>query len=382
MTPDVNAIVLDQVPCGVVVFDDDGRVVHANQTLAGWLGIPPADLEGEQLEALLPAGGKIFLRTHFFPLLHGGQDVQEVYFALRGGDGKDIPVLLNASRVVTAAGTRNVAAFMAISSRHQFEDTLLRALRSEQEAREVLEAQNAELTRIESRLNRAGAVKDEFLGLVSHELRSPLAMVSGAVSLLRRRFHELDEPTRDELLADVAAQCARLLSLVEDMLIVARADLGHTVDLEPVLLQRIIPALLRRMDGGIAESRLAMDPDLPPVYANAGFVEQIITNFLTNATKYGADGAPIEIAVQPASGAECIEITVGNAGDTLDANQVERFFEPFFREERSPGKLGLGLGLSVCKRLAEAQGGEVRARPRASGGLEITLSLPVLAGEA
>ena len=373
--------VLNAVPCGIVTFDDNGTVLAVNSTLLQWLSVTSEALLGKSLEALFPPGGRIFLQTHFLPLLHGGEGVREVYFALRTGSGEELPVLLNASREVQPDGKGvSVAAFLSMSSRQQFEDVLLRALKSEHEAGQVLEAQNQELLRIERSLTRASAAKDEFLGLVSHELRSPLAAMSGAVSLLRRRMDELDEPTRLELLADVERECARLLSLVGDMLIVARAELTQAVDLEPVLLQRVVPSVVDRTSAKFESSSvtLTVEPDLPAVEANPGFVEQITTNFLTNAYKYGAVGSPIEVLVAATESGDAVEVTVLNTGDELEAERVARFFEPFYREERGPARTGLGLGLSVCLRLAEAQGGTVRAKPRQGGGLEITLALPAL----
>lgn len=383
---------LDDAPCGLVIFDDHGTISEANATVCEWLELPPAELVGKHLEVIFPAGGKIFYQTHFFPLLRMGGRVEEVYFALRRPKGEDLPVLISASRRVHDGVGGTLAVFVRMENREQFEDALLTSLRDAEAAREEaqqslsqltllneqLEARNLELARIEEELRRSNSVKDEFLGLVSHELRSPLAAISGAVSLLARRLHELDSATVGDLLKDMEDESARLFRLIDDMLIVARSEVAtQQVELEPVLLQRIVERVVARhaQEHPAAKLELRVADALPPVLGAEGFAEQIVRNFVTNAIKYGTAGVPIAVEVH-ADGPGVV-VTVANAGAELSESEVSRFFEPFFRDERHRDlRQGLGLGLTVCQRLAVAQGGTISARPRAGGGLEISFALP------
>jgi sigma-B regulation protein RsbU (phosphoserine phosphatase) len=385
---------LDDAPCGLVVFDDHGTISDANATLCEWLGLMPNDLMRKHVEVIFPAGGKIFFQTHLFPLLRMAGYVDEVYFALRGQDGEDLPVLISASRRVQDGVGASLAVLVRMKNREQFEDALLTSLRDAEAAREEgqqhlsqltllneqLEARNLELARIEDELRRSNTVKDEFLGLVSHELRSPLAAISGAVSLLARRLDELDPATVGELLKDMEDESARLFRLIEDMLIVARSEVAtQQVELEPVLLQRIVERVVVRQaqEHPAAKLELRIAEELSPVLGAEGFAEQIVRTFITNAIKYGSPGAPIAVDVRGAGSA--VAVTVGNAGVEFSEAEIARIFEPFYRDDRHRDvRQGLGLGLTVCQRLAAAQGGTVSARPRPGGGLEISFALPAI----
>jgi phosphoserine phosphatase RsbU/P len=384
---------VDAVPGGILVFGDEGTITDVNATLCDWLMVDRESLIGRHLETIFPAGGKIFLQTHFLPLLRGSGVVREMYFALRTGAKADLPVLINATRHLEGGSSWNVAIIVVINNRQQFEERLLQSWRLEQDARAEservsaklelanasLEAQNAELARIERDLRQSNAVKDEFLGLVSHELRSPLSVLSGGISMLLRRMNELDQETIQDLLHDMERDSARLFTLIDNMLIVARSGVTETVDLEPVLLQRLVPTVTSRERNSENPRSLAvrMESDLPPVLGNPGFIEQIVENFVTNACKYSSPDSPIEVSVKRSEEAGFLQVTVGNDGDPLTAADVDRFFEPFYRDEANRHRRqGLGLGLTVCQRLAEVQHGKVTATPREGGGLEITLKLP------
>src|SRR5215212_9421203 len=89
---------LNKAPCGFLALDDDGRVLAVNATLLGWLGYEETGLAGRHFETLLPAGGRIFYQTHFFPLLKLHGRAEEVYLSLRARAGGDVPVLANATR--------------------------------------------------------------------------------------------------------------------------------------------------------------------------------------------------------------------------------------------------------------------------------------------
>jgi phosphoserine phosphatase RsbU/P len=385
---------VDAVPCGIIVFDDAGSITDVNATLCDWVMIRRESLIGRHLETIFPAGGKIFLQTHFMPLLRGSGAVQEIYFALRTGANADLPVLINATRHVDGGSSWNVAIIVVINNRQQFEERLLQSWRLEQDARAeseqvsaklelanaALEAQNAELARIERDLRQSNAVKDEFLGLVSHELRLPLSVLSGGISMLLRRMDELDEETVRDLLHDMERDSARLFTLIDNMLIVARSGVTEAVELEPVLLQRVVPAVTSRSQNREDRRSLVVriEPDLPPALGNPGFIEQIVENFATNAFKYSPSASQIEVGVKRSEQADFVQVTVGNDGEPLTKADVERFFEPFYRDEANRHRRqGLGLGLTVCQRLAEVQQGEVTAVPREGGGLEITLKLPM-----
>lgn len=126
---------------------------------------------------------------------------------------------------------------------------------------------------------------------------------------------------------------------------------------------------------------LTVADDLPIACGDPGYFDQIITNLLSNAAKYGTPGEPITLTADPCE--EGILVCVSNPGSVLSPQNIERLFAPFYREAKlSPLAQGVGLGLAVCRRLADAQGGHIWATARAEGGLEVNFTVPIVADES
>jgi K+-sensing histidine kinase KdpD len=235
----------------------------------------------------------------------------------------------------------------------------------------------AELKRVGEELRVANSMKDELLGLVSHELRTPLTGILGCSHILIRRSTELSAEDREGLLQDINDHGTRLQRLIENMLVLSRAETAAETNTEPVLLQRVLPRVFGGLEplNGCRRLRVTFEPDLPAVTANAVFMEQVITNLVRNSEKYAAEDEDVEVHVEERS--ESVTITVSDRGAVLDQPQVDRMFDRFYRDAtNSPRVSGLGLGLPVCKRLTEVQGGSISARPRVGGGLEVTVAVP------
>lgn len=226
----------------------------------------------------------------------------------------------------------------------------------------------------EEGLREAAAAKDEFLGLVSHELRTPLTIIVGNARALRR-FSGLSPEERSASIADIQGEAERLQRLIENMLTLSRVESQTVVLPEPVLLQRAIPGIVAAHAGG-RPVRVVISENLAPVSAEPLYVEQVLQNLLSNAIKYTPPGSEIEVRAGDAG--EMVAVSVLDRGPGILPDEIDRVFEPFFRSGRTSSQVsGAGLGLSVCKRLVEAQGGRIWARQRESGGSEIGFSLPV-----
>jgi PAS domain S-box-containing protein len=231
--------------------------------------------------------------------------------------------------------------------------------------------------RAEDALQAANRVKDEFLGMVSHELRTPLTTILGLADMLHRRMDEMDREVRLEALEQLEDDARRLNELIENMLLLSRAEQA-VFDPEPVLLQRIAPMVLAVAAERHREARWEMDlpEDLPPVAGKAGWLEQVFQNLVSNAVKYSQ--VPAQIRIEARRAGPEIELRVMDRGRGVRADEAERMFEPFFRAGRgSSGQPGLGLGLSVCKRFVELMGGHISAAPRPGGGTILTVRLRV-----
>ncbi len=236
-------------------------------------------------------------------------------------------------------------------------------------------------SRLYQELREANEAKDEFLGLISHELRTPITAIYGGARVLRLRGNRLDEGNREHMIADIEQESERLFRMVENLLALARVELGQKAATEPVLAQRVIDKVVtsfsQRKPGRRLEVRV--DPDLQPLWAEPVYLEQVLRNLLGNADKYSGPDAPIDIVAVPRDG--LVDISVLDRGPGISPEEVDLIFERFYRSQRTSSRAsGIGMGLTVCKRLVEAQSGKIWARPREGSGLEVGFTLPLYDG--
>ena len=232
-------------------------------------------------------------------------------------------------------------------------------------------------------LARSNGVKDEFLGLISHELRTPVTTIYGNAQLLRDRSDRLPETTREAMIIDIADDSERLLGIIENLLLLSRVQSGSPPELEPQVLAHII----RHEIGVFSRRHAERDVRFADVHAQPVVVEAdrthlvlLLQNLLTNAQKYGGDDGPIEVTLDATDREACVRVLDRGLG-IGDADPV-RLFSPFYRSseaQRTAG--GLGLGLPVCDRIVTALGGHMWAAPREGGGAEFGFALPLAPGE-
>ena len=224
----------------------------------------------------------------------------------------------------------------------------------------------------------ARTVREAFLGVLSHELRTPVTTIYGGTDVLARRSAALSDESRQELYADIRGEADRLYRLVENLLVMSRVERqGLQVDTEPVLLQRLVPrvAAAESSRWPNADWVTSLPPGLPPVAAEETYIEQVMRNLLGNAAKYGGDG---EVRVTAHDKGDTVAVTVSDSGPGIPENEIESIFELFYR---SPSVLrqasGAGIGLFVSRQLVNAMGGRMWACNRAQGGAEFGFELPV-----
>ena len=227
-------------------------------------------------------------------------------------------------------------------------------------------------------LREASAAKDEFLGLISHELRTPITTIFGNAQVLRRHGERVTVEDRAAALSDIEQETDRLQRIIDNLLVLARMQAGQQVPTEPVLLGYLIGRLaskhLERFPARAVD--VSVPEGLPPVEAEAVYVEQVLANLLSNAEKYSPAGQPIAIEAFVAD--DGVSVSVLDRGAGLGEGEHEQVFSPFYRSERTRAQAsGAGMGLAVCRRLIEAQGGTIGAKSRSGGGAAFTFTLPI-----
>ena len=245
----------------------------------------------------------------------------------------------------------------------------------------LLEALNHQATQALERAElyaherEARQLQEAFVGVMSHELRTPITTIlAGSRLLVRGRG--LDD-VGQELALDIEAEADRLFRLVEDLLVLSRLERGNlAVGDEPVLVarvaQRVVASESSRWPATMFE--LPSEPGGHLVRGDETYVEQVLRNLLTNAAKYSPAGSTVTVAVDRVG--DDISVRVLDEGPGVTSAEVEQLFSLFYRSPKtSASAAGAGIGLFVCRRLVDAMGGRVWARPRSEGGSEFGFSL-------
>ena len=369
---------LDTVPAGVLALDGDLRIRAANAYMGRILERAPAELIGQVLESVLSASSRILLQTHVVPMLASRGYVEEALLSLESS----IPVLFNAIRLDGDAMAYR-ALIVPIRARTRWEQELLAATRSLAEERAASQRLGVAVAESHGNEERAREFREAFIGVVSHELRTPITTIFGMSQVLQRRHASFDAAELQEHLSDIAAEADRLRTLTEDLLILSRAEGGGLqLASEPVLLGRLVDAAVSAQQARTPGQSIIVDVAATdrPVNADGLYVEQVIRNLLSNATKYGGE---TEIAVTVEVDGAGSAVRVRDGGPGLAGQDPERLFDLFYRSDRVTHTTdGAGIGLFVCRALIEAMAGRVWAADRLdTHGAEFGFWLPAIADD-
>jgi two-component system sensor histidine kinase KdpD len=259
---------------------------------------------------------------------------------------------------------------------HQLETFAAQTALALERARLAEEAQAAQV-RVETE-----RLRNSLLSSVSHDLRTPLATITGAVSTLQQDGARLDEETRRGLLDSVREEAERLNRLVQNLLEMTRLESG-AVQLRKQLHppEEIIGAVLGRLGKRLAGRRVTtrVPPDLPLVPMDDILIEQVLLNLLDNAVKYTPPDTPIEVIATATD--QSVTVEVADHGPGLPAGAEAKVFEKFYRVEGGAAS-GAGLGLAICRGIVRAHGGRIWAQNLPGGGVAFLFTLPLGAAPA
>jgi len=247
---------------------------------------------------------------------------------------------------------------------HQAALAIERALFAEQ-------ARDAEILQATEKLQSA------LLNSISHDLRTPLASITGALSSLQEKSLELNQKDRNILLKTAHEEAERLNRLVENLLNMTRLEAGAIhLRLEPNDIQDVIGASLEQMGERLANRKIKINiaPDLPLIPLDFSLFGQVLVNLFDNAVKYSPATSIIEVNAYQVE--DSVRIEVSDRGVGIPSQDLERVFEKFYRVHRPESVSGTGLGLTICKGIIEIHGGTIKASNRSGGGTIITVDLP------
>ena len=349
----------DALSDGVAVCKD-GRIVWANGRLGELTGRAPERLLGEPVAGLLPRDLPDF--------------DEEIETSLLRADGGATAV-----RVVRVAGAGGPATTWV------FRD-LRRAGDLEREVGDLgraLRAANLELESLRERVRRQRVDLDEILTIVSHELRTPVTVVTGyARLLLSEKVGPLNEEQRG-FVEESVKSCRRMNAFIANLLENSR-DLGTDAPLQVreaslvPTVEGVVASFKPLFDEQESVARLDLHPDAPAARFDPVRIEQVLSNLLENALKYGGPGGEVVVATRgvPGEGGPHLEVSVSDAGPGVPEAERKRIFERYVRVGELSQAGGLGLGLSICRRAVEAHGGVIGVTDAPGGGARFWFTLP------
>ena len=356
-------VLIEEMRQGALTVDSAGTILFANRRLSELLRMPHEKLLGTALREFVPDEA----RPLYDPLLDVGlAGNAEGEILLRTAEGSDIPVHIAVNALPLDAGIAGVLVTdLTAQKRHQAERV---QLLSEHAARIAAE--------------QADRRKDEFIATLAHELRNPLAPMRNALELMR--LGKSGSAAMENTRATIERQLKLLVRLVDDLLDVARINTGKfELRRERAELTAIVNSAVEMSRPRIEADRHALSISLPShalwLDADPARLVQMLSNLLDNASKYTKPGGSIRVAVEEETGTAVVSVT--DTGIGIPPDMLDRVFDMFAQVdqslERSHG--GLGIGLTLVRRLVKLHGGSIEAKSAGLGmGSTFSVRLPLV----
>jgi phosphoserine phosphatase RsbU/P len=352
----------ENAPFGYLSTAADGTIFKVNATFSGWMGIPPETLIGKRLRDLLTVPGRIFYETHIAPALRLQGRFEEVALDLVTANGEKLPALVNATARRGADG-HLLSARVAV----------VRAKDRRSYERDLQERDAAARERLE-RERETSELREQFIAVLGHDLRNPLASIVGAARLLKR---EVQSEKGLKVLHLMETSVDRMAGLIDDVMDFARGRLGSGIGLHRSagLLEPVLRQVVDELEISHPSRTISCEIDAPDAISfDPGRIGQLVSNLLANALTHGDPRAPVRLGAVVRD--ERLEVWVANAGPPIPPKAMDRLFQPFFRGEVRASQNGLGLGLHIAAEIARAHGGELSATSDESE-TRFTLTMPV-----
>lgn len=226
---------------------------------------------------------------------------------------------------------------------------------------------------------QAETLRNSLLSSISHDLRTPLATIVGAASTLETDEARLTKDSRRKLVGAISEEAQRMSDLTTKILEMARLEAGDVqLNRQWYAPEEIVGSAIRRLDKKLKTRQVNthMTDNLALIHVDAVLLQQVMVNLLDNADKYSPPGLPVDIYVEATPLG--LSMTVADRGPGIPENMQQKIFDKFFRIHAESAQSGVGLGLSICRAIVEAHGGEIQVTNRSGGGSMFQLHIPIL----
>ncbi|MBI4188812.1 MAG: MEDS domain-containing protein [Chloroflexi bacterium] len=335
---------VESSPDGIAYLDSQGYIINCNEALGSLLGYNREELKGKNFRQFTTKISPERMENQWDEVRQRGQLEDELSFVSK--DGLTIPVWAKAAAISDPNGDSNrlIVYVRDLTERKKLEQ-----------------------------------LKDEFIGLVSHELKTPLTVISGSLNTVISERDRLSEAEIQQLTQDAVLESESLSHLVENLLELSRFQAQKlALYTESINIKNIIRETVGKVKRQAPSHKFitSIPNALPPIKADPLRIERILYNLMENATKYSPSGTEIKISarVEP----ERVVISVSDQGRGLSRQEQAKLFSPFQRLEQSinSGISGAGLGLMVCRRLVEAHSGQIWVESKPGKGSTFSFALP------
>lgn len=390
---------LDNAPCGFMIFTDDGIIKEINNTLLVALGYTREDLIGNKFDTLLNIAGKIFYQTHFFPLITLQGKAEEIFLTLIGKDNKEVPVLINGKRTERNSVYENHCVIMPVQHRKKFEEELILARRAAEDAltrnelllktTDELEQNKIELDRQITKLSMMNKDLVQFSNIISHDMQEPIRKIAMFADIVHRENHaDLSEVSSFsiEKIKSSSRHMRDLISSLQQYVTVDTAtEQPNLCDLNDIVTGARLKAMSDKHDQEVNVSKGL----LPAVEGFCHQFELLFYHLISNSIQFKKQNGQTEISIE----ADIIQqnsfraikgkyryidfarITMSDKGQGFSNEYNEYVFQLF--KKAHPDTQGLGIGLSLCKKIVENHYGSITASANPGEGASFTILLPL-----
>ncbi len=358
---------VDSAPDAMVVVDDAGTLVLVNERAEQLFGWSADELVGQSVDVLVPDAVRERHEAHrrdFVASPRTRAMGEGLELMARRRDGSEVPVEVSLAPHETHRGRLVSAAIRDITAQRETRRALESALHGEQD--------------VVRRLEKADALRAEFVSTVAHELKSPLTAISGFAQMLQRVLGEDDgsPASPGHMASRIRVNSDRMLDMIEQLLRFSRLEAGSArLEREEVDLRTVVDRSIELLGEALSGHDLQVDiPDGLTVWADPDGLANVVRNLLSNAGKFGPKATRIWVdAEQTPDG---VQVSVSDEGPGVPPGEREQVFEQFHQTETGRRRGGTGIGLSIARRYVELHDGDIWVDQRPGAGARFSFFLP------